>query len=100
MYTVPSSATVIPEKVEKSICMSSGASVFAGVAITGDPEAARMSGPLPSTKTRKLFTPGEIAAPVVAASANPFGIGSAPDTPGEGDEQRSNAPEVSAKLII
>src|SRR5947208_644236 len=70
------------------------------------PAAGLISGPLPSTKIRYVFTPG-VAAPAVEVetSANPSGAGSVPPTlvvtdPVAMPEQISNAPEQSAKLII
>src|SRR5918992_915121 len=64
-----------------------------------------MSGPLPSTNTRKLFTPTTLAVARLGPSANPSATGMPPPTlvvtpPVATPEQPSNAPEQSAKLII
>ncbi len=58
----------------KAICR-----VFAAVAPT---RWLRALGPLPSTKARKLFTPGWRDSPAWATSANPSAMGSAPGTGG------------------
>src|SRR5688572_15626564 len=61
-----------------------------------------MSGPLPSTNTRKLFTPGVRGALKLPPSANPSPSGITPPIkPTAGPvEHTSNVPEQSAKLII
>src|SRR5215470_1737118 len=68
------------------------------------PAGGARFGPFPSTKIRKLFTPGTRVTPLCATSANPSAAGIVPATwvdtaPVATPEQRSNAPEQSAKLI-
>src|SRR5262245_25494186 len=95
-YTVPASSTVIPEWIVASTwnpTPSAILSVFAVVAPIAAPALVLLtSGPLPSTNTLKLFTPGVSVAiplpagaggtasgiPVVAGSANPSPIGNPP----------------------
>src|SRR5262249_58334097 len=93
-------------------------SVFVAVApIAAAALVLRMSGPLPSTNTLKLLTPGVRVAtpagaggtasgiPVVAGSANPSPIGSppwdtgCPDIGFCGDVHCATAPTTSANLI-
>src|SRR5215471_21658027 len=93
-YTVLASSTVIPEWIVASTWNPTPSlifSVFAVVAPIADaPLVPRMSGPLPSTNTLKLFTPGVNVGvpagaggtvsgiPVVAGSANPSSTGNPP----------------------
>src|SRR5499427_4430777 len=93
-YTVLASSTVIPEWIVASTWNPTPSdifNVFAVVAPIADaPLVPRMSGPLPSTNTLKLFTPGVSVGvpagaggtakgmPVVAGSANPSPIGNPP----------------------
>src|SRR6476659_8890491 len=48
---------------------------------------------------RKLLTPGVRVNPLCATSANPSATGIIPGSPKPGEEQLSNNPEQSAKLI-
>src|SRR5688572_31782289 len=64
------------------------------------PVAGRMSGPLPSAKTRKLLMPDINVWPATATSAKPSAAGNCPGSPVAGDVHSSNAPEQSAKLMI
>src|SRR5215471_8853792 len=95
-YTVLASSTVIPELIVASTWNPTPSDIFSVFAVVAPIAAAaavpRMSGPLPSTNTLKLFTPGvnvgvplpggaggtASGIPVVAGSANPSPIGNPP----------------------
>src|SRR5215471_15286647 len=120
-YTVLASSTVIPAWIVASTWNPTPSlifSVFAVVAPIADaPLVPRMSGPLPSTNTLKLFTPGVNVGvpagaggtvsgiPVVAGSANPSPTGNPPCakncplTGFCGSVHSAVAPTTSANLI-
>src|SRR5262245_22838628 len=77
----------------RSVAVATGGATFGG----------RISGPLPRTKTRKLFTPGVAVRGAWTESANPSATGITPvrdEFVKSGEEQRSKMPARSAKLMI
>src|SRR5262249_22371562 len=123
--TVPASSTVIPEWIVASTWNPTPSAILKVFAVVAPIAAAalvpRMSGPLPSTNTLKLFTPGVSVCiplpggaggtgsgiPVVAGSANPSPTGNPPSPPTGapvigfcGNVHGADDPTTSANLMI